>query len=128
CGMIAAKTTLSAADLPDNLSGVRAAIERAVPHGKSFGRRDQGAWGDKPPRNVDGAWAQLHGRFERIVEKYPRLANTNNRLHLGTLGTGNHFIEVCVDESQSVWFMLHSGSRVVGNAIGRHFIELARTD
>jgi len=107
---------------------VRAAIERAVPHGKSFGRRDQGAWGESPPDNVDAAWARLHDRFERIVDKYPRLANTNNRKHLGTLGTGNHFIEVCLDENQSVWFMLHSGSRGVGNAIGTFFIELARED
>jgi tRNA-splicing ligase RtcB (3'-phosphate/5'-hydroxy nucleic acid ligase) len=128
CGMIAAKTTLSAADLPDNLSRVRAAIERAVPHGKSFGKRDQGAWGDRAPGVVDAAWSQLHERFERIIEKYPRLKNTNNRVHLGTLGTGNHFIEICLDEDQAVWFMLHSGSRGVGNAIGSFFIELARED
>ncbi len=128
CGMIAAKTTLTAADLPDNLGRVRAAIERAVPHGKSFGRRDQGAWGDSPPSNVDAAWSQLRGRFDRIVEKYPRLERTNNRVHLGTLGTGNHFIEVCLDEAGAVWLMLHSGSRGVGNAIGTFFIELARED
>jgi tRNA-splicing ligase RtcB len=128
CGMIAAKTTLTAADLPDNLSRVRAAIERAVPHGKSFGKRDQGAWGDRAPSNVDTAWSKLHERFQRIVEKYPRLANTNNRVHLGTLGTGNHFIEICLDETGAVWFMLHSGSRGVGNAIGSFFIELARED
>jgi tRNA-splicing ligase RtcB (3'-phosphate/5'-hydroxy nucleic acid ligase) len=128
CGMIAAKTTLSAADLPDNLSRVRSAIERAVPHGKSFGKRDQGAWNDKAPGAVDAAWSQLHDRFERIVQKYPQLRRTNNRVHLGTLGTGNHFIEICLDEDQAVWFMLHSGSRGVGNAIGSFFIELARQD
>jgi tRNA-splicing ligase RtcB (3'-phosphate/5'-hydroxy nucleic acid ligase) len=128
CGMIAAKTTLSAADLPDNLSRVRAAIERAVPHGRSPGKRDQGSWGDTPPRSVDAAWAQLHERFEHIVAKFPQLRRTNNRAHLGTLGTGNHFIEICLDETQAVWFMLHSGSRGVGNAIGSLFIELARDD
>src|SRR5690606_645573 len=128
CGMIAAKTTLTAGDLPDNLSRVRAAIERAVPHGKTFGKRDQGAWGERPPANVDAAWRQLAPGFERITDKYRHLARTNNRLHLGTLGTGNHFIEVCLDEEQSVWFMLHSGSRGVGNAIGSHFIELAKSD
>ncbi len=128
CGMIAAKTTLTAGDLPDNLSRVRAAIERAVPHGKTFGKRDQGAWGERPPENVDAAWRQLAPGFERITDKYPHLERTNNRLHLGTLGTGNHFIEVCLDEEQSVWFMLHSGSRGVGNAIGSHFIELAKSD
>jgi tRNA-splicing ligase RtcB len=128
CGMIAAKTTLMAADLPDNLSKVRAAIERAVPHGRSPGRRDKGSWGDTPPDNVDSAWAQLERGFARITEKYPHLENTNHRVHLGTLGTGNHFVEVCLDENQSVWFMLHSGSRGVGNAIGSHFIELAKND
>jgi tRNA-splicing ligase RtcB len=128
CGMIAAKTTLTAADLPDTLARVRAAIERAVPHGKSFGKRDQGAWNDKAPGFVDEAWSQLHQRFNRIVDKYPRLKNTNNRVHLGTLGTGNHFIEICLDEDNAVWFMLHSGSRGVGNAIGSFFIELARED
>jgi tRNA-splicing ligase RtcB (3'-phosphate/5'-hydroxy nucleic acid ligase) len=128
CGMIAAKTTLAAADLPDSLSRVRAAIERAVPHGRSPGRRDQGSWGDAPPENVDDAWRSLASRFARITERYPLLAKTNNRVHLGTLGTGNHFIEVCVDEDQAVWFMLHSGSRGVGNAIGSHFIELAKQD
>ena len=128
CGMIAAKTTLKAADLPDNLSGVRSAIERAVPHGRSPGRRDKGAWGDEPPQNADAAWSKLHEGFKQITDKYPHLKNTNNRAHLGTLGTGNHFVEVCLDEEQSVWFMLHSGSRGVGNAIGTHFIELARRD
>lgn len=128
CGMIAAKTTLAAADLPDNLSRVRAAIERAVPHGKTPGKRDQGAWGDRPPENATAAWKKLAPGFKRIIEKYPHLERTNNYVHLGTLGTGNHFIEVCLDESQAVWLMLHSGSRGVGNAIGTHFIELAKHD
>jgi tRNA-splicing ligase RtcB len=127
CGMIAAKTTLNASDLPDNLSRVRSAIERAVPHGRSPGRRDKGAWEDAPEK-VDDAWSKLDEGFKRITEKTPRLKNTNNRMHLGTLGTGNHFVEVCLDEAQAVWFMLHSGSRGVGNAIGSHFIELARKD
>jgi tRNA-splicing ligase RtcB (3'-phosphate/5'-hydroxy nucleic acid ligase) len=128
CGMIAAKTTLTASDLPDNLSAVRSAIERAVPHGKSPGKRDQGAWGERSPENAAAAWGQLAPGFKRITEKYPHLERTNNRVHLGTLGTGNHFIEVCLDEEQSVWLMLHSGSRGVGNAIGSHFIELAKND
>jgi tRNA-splicing ligase RtcB (3'-phosphate/5'-hydroxy nucleic acid ligase) len=77
---------------------------------------------------VDAAWRGLAGSFKRISDKYPKLERTNNRLHLGTLGTGNHFIEVCLDEEERVWFMLHSGSRGVGNAIGSLFIELARAD
>jgi tRNA-splicing ligase RtcB len=128
CGMMAAKTTLTAADLPDSLACIRSAIERAVPHGRSPGKRDPGAWGGTPPSAVDVAWATLAEPFARLVEKHPRLAKTNNRVHLGTLGTGNHFIEVCLDESGCVWFMLHSGSRGVGNAIGSYFIELARED
>jgi tRNA-splicing ligase RtcB len=128
CGMIAARTTLTAADLPDNLGAVRSAIEKAVPHGRTAGARDKGAWGDSPPSSVDEAWKQLVGGFERIVEKHPRVRKSNNRLHLGTLGTGNHFVEVCLDESQAVWFMLHSGSRGVGNVVGSYFIELAQQD
>lgn len=129
CGMMAARTTLTASDLPDNLQGLRSAIERAVPHGRSLtrGKRDKGAW-DTPPKSVDAMWASLLPGFGRITEKYPRLKNTNNHKHLGTLGTGNHFIEVCLDEANRVWFMLHSGSRGVGNAIGSHFIELAQAD
>lgn len=129
CGMMAARTSLVASDLPDNLEGIRSAIERAVPHGRSMNRakRDTGSWGDPPPAIVEG-WATLSARFDRICEKYPRLKNTNNLVHLGTLGTGNHFIELCLDEEQRVWVMLHSGSRGVGNAIGTFFIELAKQD
>ena len=129
CGMIATRTTLDAADLPDSLHGLRSAIERAVPHGRTVGRgrRDEGSW-ENPPDLVNAHWAVLLPRFQRLVEKYPRLKSTNNHKHLGTLGTGNHFIEVCLDEAQRVWLMLHSGSRGVGNAIGCTFIELAQAD
>ncbi len=129
CGMMACKTTLRAEDLPDNLGPLRSAIERAVPHGMSPKRRgrDQGSW-ENPPESVDAAWAGLVDEFDAICESYPRLRNTNNRKHLGTLGTGNHFVEVCLDEAGFVWFMLHSGSRGVGNAIGTQFIELAKKD
>lgn len=129
CGMMAARTSLTASDLPDNLAGIRSAIEAAVPHGRTAGRgqRDKGAWGE-PPRAAVDAWAKLAERFGRIVAKHPRLRNTNNLMHLGTLGTGNHFIELCLDEEQRVWVMLHSGSRGVGNAIGTFFIELAKQD
>ncbi|MBD3775189.1 MAG: RtcB family protein, partial [Rhodobacteraceae bacterium] len=129
CGMMAARTSLVASDLPDNLAGIRSAIEAAVPHGRDVGRgkRDKGSWGDPPPVVVD-AWAKLAERFGQIVAKYPRLKNTNNLVHLGTLGTGNHFIELCLDTEQRVWVMLHSGSRGVGNAIGTFFIELAKQD
>lgn len=127
CGMLAARTSLVAADLPDNLFGLRSAIEKAVPHGKTHGRHDRGAWQDVPAL-ADQAWATMAGRFKAITDKYPKLEKTNNRAHLGTLGTGNHFVEVCLDEADRVWFMLHSGSRGVGNAIGSLFIELAQAD
>ena len=127
CGMIACKTTLTAEDLPDNLAPLRAAIERAVPHGRQPGSRDPGAW-QQPPPAVDAAWAGLEPGFRDLCQDHPKLEKTNHRQHLGTLGTGNHFIEVCLDETGAVWFMLHSGSRGVGNAIGTMFIELARQD
>jgi tRNA-splicing ligase RtcB (3'-phosphate/5'-hydroxy nucleic acid ligase) len=129
CGMIACKTTLIAKDLPDNLAPLRDAIEKAVPHGRSTtrGGRDKGAW-DSPPDVADVAWATLASGFDEITAIEPRLKNTNNRKHLGTLGTGNHFIEVCLDTQGSVWFMLHSGSRGVGNAIGTLYIERAREE
>jgi tRNA-splicing ligase RtcB len=127
CGMMACKTTLSAEDLPDNLNPLRSAIERAVPHGRVPGRRDPGAW-QKPPGTVDTAWARLQPEFTELCRDYPRLEKTNHIQHLGTLGSGNHFIEVCLDESGAVWLMLHSGSRGVGNFIGTMFIELARQD
>ena len=129
CGMMAAKTSLHASDLPDSLAALRDAIEKAVPHGRTLTRtkRDRGAWGNVPDA-IDKIWAGLDPDFQRIVDKYPKLRNSNHRVHLGTLGTGNHFIEVCLDENQAVWIMLHSGSRGVGNAIGNVFIELAKKD
>ena len=129
CGMMAVRTSLIASDLPDNLGGLRSAIEQAVPHGRTNtrSRRDKGAW-ETPPQEVDQQWSLLAPRFKRLTDKYPQLLKTNNHQHLGTLGTGNHFIEVCLDEQQRVWVMLHSGSRGVGNAIGNLFITLAQND
>jgi RNA-splicing ligase RtcB len=129
CGMMAVQTSLTANDLPDNLRKIRKAIEQAIPHGRTDhgGRRDKGAWGDIPKRQK-GVWAQLEIGYKEICEKFPKLDRGNTINHLGTLGTGNHFIEVCLDESDSVWFMLHSGSRGVGNRIGTFFIEMAKSD
>ena len=130
CGMMAVRTSLVANDLPDSLSGVRTAVEAAVPHGRSGrarGARDKGAWG-KVPEDVAAAWTGLSDKFSVLCDKHPVLKNTNNVIHLGTLGTGNHFIEICLDEKDSVWFMLHSGSRGVGNRIGTYFIERARKE
>lgn len=129
CGMMASLTSLTAEDLPDNLRAVRSAIERAVPHGRTAngGRGDRGAWRDLP-RPHAAAWAALEPAFAEITDKHPKIAKSNHATHLGTLGTGNHFIEVCLDEADRVWIMLHSGSRGVGNRIGSHFIRLAKED
>jgi tRNA-splicing ligase RtcB len=128
CGMMAVQTTLTANDLPESLRGVRTAIERAVPHGRApGGRRDHGAWAN-PPAAAQAAWAELAPRFGAIAARHPAVRQSNHLVHLGTLGTGNHFIETCLDEGDRVWFMLHSGSRGVGNKIGRYFIELAKKD
>ena len=129
CGMMAVQTDLNARDLPDNLRGIRTAIESAVPHGRTNhgGRGDRGAWDEIPGRNSE-VWQSLKPRYDAILEKHPKLDRGNHANHLGTLGTGNHFIEVCLDESENVWFMLHSGSRGVGNRMGSYFIEVARKD
>ncbi len=122
CGMMAVKSSLSAAQLPDQLAGVRAAIEAAVPHGSA-------GWNSELPADVAAAWGeQLAPGFRELEARHPVLTKTNNAHHLGTLGSGNHFIEVCLDEAQQVWFMLHSGSRGVGNRIGNHFIALAQRE
>jgi len=129
CGMMAVRTSLTASDLPDDLKGLRSEIERVVPHGRTDhgGRGDRGAWHDLPA-SAENAWKRLRGDYEQLIAKYPRLDRGATAQHLGTLGGGNHFVEVCLDEAQRVWVMLHSGSRGVGNRIGTHFIELAKKD
>ena len=129
CGMMAVQTDLNARDLPDNLKPIRSAIEKAVPHGRTNhgGKGDVGGWQQIAARNAE-VWQSLKPRYDAILEKHPKLDRGNHANHLGTLGTGNHFIEVCLDEADSVWFMLHSGSRGVGNRMGSYFIELARKD
>lgn len=131
CGMVDCQTTLKAEDLPDDLSSLRTAIERAVPHGRTAGggKADRGAW-NSPPKDQIKAWSRLQQGYKQITERHPKLDNghVNHINHLGTLGTGNHFIEVCLDEDNCVWVLLHSGSRGVGNRIGTYFIELAKKD
>jgi tRNA-splicing ligase RtcB len=129
CGMMAVQTTLKAEQLPDHLKGIRTAIEKAVPHGRTDngGKNDKGAWRHPPEMHL-AVWGELKAGYDRIIEKHPKLDRGNHVNHIGTLGTGNHFIEVCLDEKGSVWLMLHSGSRGVGNRIGSYFIELAKED
>jgi tRNA-splicing ligase RtcB len=135
CGMMAVQTSLTASDLPDDLKPVRHAIERAVPCGRTLGKhgtrgnqRDEGAWGNVPDDVVDVWNRELAADFATIVARQPKLARANTANHLGTLGTGNHFVEVGLDEGGGVWVMLHSGSRGVGNAIGSLYIEKAKEE
>jgi tRNA-splicing ligase RtcB len=129
CGMMAVQTTLKAKDLPESLADLRSRIERAVPHGSVTvkGRAHKGSWGNTPD-SVRTRWGSLAQRHDAIIAKYPRLENKEPHKQLGTLGGGNHFIEVCLDTEQAVWVMLHSGSRGIGNMIGQLFIGLARKD
>lgn len=129
CGMQAWRTSLTASDLPDSLAALRSRIEHAVPHG---GPGVHGSWKEQGragiPNSIMTAWIErgLEKRFKALTDKYPKLEDASSLVQLGTLGGGNHFIEVCLDEDQRVWVMLHSGSRGIGNAIGRMFIEKAK--
>lgn len=128
CGMAAHRTSLTASDLPDSLSAMRSLIEDCVPHGRTDngGPNDCGAWGELPGPHTD-AWLGLVGGYDAIIKKHPGIVRRGaTETHLGTLGTGNHFIEVCLDQDDRVWVMLHSGSRGVGNRIGSYFITKAK--
>jgi tRNA-splicing ligase RtcB len=129
CGMMAVKTSLRADQLPDDLKPLRLAIEAAVPHGRTDhgGKNDRGAWGDVPAHHA-AAWAELDTGYQQILARHQSAGNTMRVNQLGTLGTGNHFIEICLDEAGAVWVMLHSGSRGIGNRIGSYFIERAKAD
>jgi tRNA-splicing ligase RtcB (3'-phosphate/5'-hydroxy nucleic acid ligase) len=120
CGMMAARTSLSTSALPDSLKSLRHRIEAAVPHGR-------GAWNDAPAP-VLAAWSTLAPGFARVEEKHGAIKGEPAIKQLGTLGTGNHFIELCADEEERVWVMLHSGSRGVGHRVGSYFIERAKRE
>lgn len=130
CGMMAVKTSIRAEHLPDDLAGIRSAIEAAVPHGRTDngGRNDTGAHQGDPPALALAKWAELKDGYDAIVERDAKTAHPRGLGHLGTLGGGNHFIELCLDEAGDVWVMLHSGSRGVGNRFGSYFIEKAKKD
>lgn len=125
CGMHAIQLSLKAHQLPDNLKPIRQAIENAVPVG--FEKHSDA-------RNCAHACKTLERTLKSILDKHPQINQLVNRetsrwiLQMGTLGSGNHFIELCIDEQQHIWVMLHSGSRGIGNAIGTYFIQLAKKD
>lgn len=129
CGIYAVCTSLTASDLPDSLAELRTLIEAAVPHGRTDngGANDRGAWGS-PPAYHATMWGTVADSLTPISDKYPHLGVGSAIRQLGTLGTGNHFIEVCLDETGAVWVMLHSGSRGIGNRIGSFFIERAKEE
>jgi tRNA-splicing ligase RtcB len=129
CGLHAVQLSLTAKDMPDSLRTLRSAIESAVPVGFDFhaGAKGRGGRREKIGKSMEKG-------LRNIVERNPRIATMQKNFEetwvrqLGTLGGGNHFIEVCLDETQNVWVMLHSGSRGIGNVIGRYFIERARRE
>lgn len=125
CGMSAIRLSLTAENLPDNLKKVRSVIENAIPVGFDMHKGIQAK---------NSTVKSLDKRLEHIFDKHRAITKMLKRPHetwtqqLGTLGGGNHFIELCLDENQNVWVMLHSGSRGIGNTIGRYFINLAKRD
>ena len=125
CGMAAVRTSLTAKDLPDSLAKLRSEIERAIPVGNGRGG-DHGKLPDSVETHV--ARSGLFERLEAIKEKHRGIRIDKMARQLGTLGGGNHFIEVCLDEAEHVWVMLHSGSRGTGNLIGTYFIQKAREE
>ena len=125
CGMAAVRTTLRASDLPDDLGPLRNSIERSVPVGNGPGGEHR-----RLPDSHETRIAQsgLHAGLEAIKQKHRKIRTDKLERQIGTLGGGNHFIEICLDETGAVWVMLHSGSRGTGNLIGSYFIERAREE
>lgn len=125
CGMNAVRLSLTASQLPDNLRPLRRAIENAVPVGAERHHK---------PSASPELWRPLKAKIEQVFDKHPALLKMMRKpdqtwiQQIGTLGGGNHFIELCLDESDNLWIMLHSGSRGIGNALGRYFIQLARRE
>jgi len=125
CGMNALRLSIKADDLPDNLHGIRMAIEAAVPVGFAMHKQDRAR--QSTIRALSGGLDTILRQHKKIYAMQKRPYQTWIR-QIGTLGGGNHFIELCLDENDDVWIMLHSGSRGIGNVIGQYFIELAKKD
>ncbi|WP_306770201.1 RtcB family protein [Mycobacterium sp. KBS0706] len=123
CGMCAVRTTLTSHQLPDSLAGLRSALEAVIPVGMADHGQDV-------PRASENAWySGFKQRYDALQQKYPAISTRHSPARqIGTLGGGNHFIEVCLDQDDRVWVMLHSGSRGVGNRIGTFFIAAARRE
>lgn len=135
CGMMAIRLDVKSSQLPDNLFAMRSAIEAAVPHGRSPDQDiragvDKGSWNwPDVPDSICNRWDRIEQGYVQIRMKHPKIEQRRNPVtQLGSLGTGNHFIEICEDGDGFVWVMLHSGSRGIGNAIGSYFIEKAQEE
>lgn len=131
CGMMAVQLSLKASDLPDSLHEVRAQIERDIPVGINYHHRlintnSKGLEGMRVQRERE----KLLTAFDklRIMERIKRFDEKRMVHQIGTLGGGNHFIEICIDTEQNVWVMLHSGSRNVGKTIGEAATEFAKDE
>ena len=123
CGMLAVKTDLAAADLPESLQKVRSQIERDVPVGFDFHKEAL-----DPRGSLGTRFSDLGRRFPklRILDRLGRVEGARVWRQLGSLGGGNHFVELCLDTEGAVWIMLHSGSRGIGNQIGEAAITMAK--
>ena len=134
--MNALRLSLKAEDLPDTLTNVRGELERMIPVGHDYHTRQRMSmkWHNKTDKLLNNMHRQVEPGYKALVAKHPKLESMGRDLEdrvyrqMGTLGGGNHFVEVCIDENHDVWVMLHSGSRNPGNCIGRYFIELAKDD
>jgi tRNA-splicing ligase RtcB len=124
CGMGAVKTNLRATDLPDELETLRSAIEAAIPVG--FNKHDEPAFRGGMPQAIQAEGAELFAEFPSLHPGVQERFGTAKR-QVGTLGGGNHFIELCLDGDGAVWLMLHSGSRNIGKELAERHITVAKT-
>ena len=128
CGMLAVKTDLTATDLPESLAKVRAQIERDVPVGFGFHKSTLDPKGSRASLILANRMTKLEERFPKlaILDRMGRFDEARMWRQLGSLGGGNHFVELCLDSESAVWIMLHSGSRNVGKTIGETAMNMAK--
>ncbi|WP_405535895.1 RtcB family protein [Streptomyces sp. NBC_00075] len=123
CGMSAVRTSLTADDLPGDLSRLRSKVEQAIPVGR--GMHDSPVDPGRLHGFATGGWEEFWGRFDGVADAV-KFREGRAAKQMGTLGSGNHMIELCVDQSDSVWLMLHSGSRNIGKELAEHHIGVAQ--
>ncbi|MFI1401124.1 RtcB family protein [Streptomyces sp. NPDC020681] len=123
CGMSAVKTSLTANDLPGDLSRLRSKIEQAIPVGR--GMHDDPVDPGRMHGFATGGWDDFWQRFDGVADAV-KFRQDRATKQMGTLGGGNHFLEFCLDESGSVWLMLHSGSRNIGKELAEYHMGEAR--